>query len=154
MKGIWFITPHTIDCKTLTSLFAPSSETQGQIVGTRESLNGQRKNTRALDFSSPIFFVARLEFPRSHYLPLSLRGCFFSRFSVVQSLRYRCVTRKCVMHESREATQGETLSRPTPNFHARSRFFMIRFQPSAQIGHTLKYGLACSLPRPRRNMGT
>ena len=82
MKGLWFITPHTIDCKTLTSLFAPSSETQGQIVGTRESLNGQRKNTRALDFSSPIFFVARLEFPRPHYMsaPESPRMFFLSFF--------------------------------------------------------------------------
>ena len=63
---------------------------------------------------------------------------FSSCFSVVLASRYRCVTRECVMYESREAS----LSSPTRNFHARSRSFMIRFQPKR---HTLKYGLFCSL---------
>ena len=35
---------------------------------------------------------------------------FFSRFSVVLSLRYQCVTWECVMYESREATQGDIVS--------------------------------------------
>ena len=35
-----------------------------------------------------------------------------------------------------------SLSSPSHNFHARSRSFMIRFQPKR---HTLKYGLFCSL---------
>ena len=71
---------------------------------------------------------------------------FFSRFSVVLSLRYWCVTQEFVMHESREATQGEkflaSLSSPTHDFHARSGSFMIQFQPKR---HTLKYRLFCSL---------
>ena len=83
-----------------------SSETQGQIVGARESLN-RRKNKarrrvksgqktqvfwhqseartaatvpRGSSRRSLLFFVpyfsARLDFPSPHYLPLGLRGCY------------------------------------------------------------------------------
>ena len=52
-----------------------SSETQGQIVGAKESLNGRRqksaKKLPSLDFSSPIFVVVRLDFPSP---PLSAPG--------------------------------------------------------------------------------
>ena len=54
---------------------------------------------------------------------------FFSRFSVVLSLRYRCVTRQWVTHESREATlstlrrEETSLSSPTHSFHTRSRSY-------------------------------
>ena len=56
----------------------PSSETQGQIVGARKSLNGREKNSgeesqetrdardfgksKFLDFLRPNFFLARLDF--------------------------------------------------------------------------------------------
>ena len=48
-----------------------SSETQGQIVGVRESLNGW-KNIYGTKKSKT--------FPRPHYLPLGLRGCDTCRY--------------------------------------------------------------------------
>ena len=55
---------------------SPSLETQGQIVGVRESVNGRH-----------FFPVIIYTFPRPHYLPLGLRGCYFAgsvRFSLVR----------------------------------------------------------------------
>ena len=65
----------------------PSSDIQGQIVGARESRDGQKKKwakkirakvkafTFALDFSSLTFLFALPDFPSPHYLLLCVRGC-------------------------------------------------------------------------------
>ena len=53
------------------SRLGASSESQGQIVGA--SLNGRKKNGVKITFL-PAIFPARLDFPRSSYLPLGLRG--------------------------------------------------------------------------------
>ena len=79
---IWFNNPLTF-C-TFSKIYLPppnpSSETQGQIVGTRESLNGRenvarRKAKNGSSRRSLLFFVphfpARLDFPSS---PLSAPG--------------------------------------------------------------------------------
>ena len=62
-----------------------SSETQGQIVGARKSLNGWEKNgakkSKNGEKHSVLFFSsrhfsnsARLDFPSPHYLPLGLNN--------------------------------------------------------------------------------
>ena len=55
----------------LSEVYGPSSETQGQIVGARESLNGRNGSSRgSLLFFVP-YFSARLDFPSP---PLSTPG--------------------------------------------------------------------------------
>ena len=72
---------------------ATSSETQGQIVGTRESPKGRKNMARrkvkiaVLYFSSRHIFPPVWTFPRPHYLPLGLRG--WSRENARQKCFYR-----------------------------------------------------------------
>ena len=81
--------PYPIDaCSSRLCRYLPSSETQGQIVGARESLNGRKNKARrkvknseksssllaVLYFSFVPYFSACLDFPRPHYLPVGLRG--------------------------------------------------------------------------------
>ena len=72
----------------MAALHVSSSETQGQIVGTRESLNG-RKNI--LYFSSfHIYFFARLDFPS---LPLSAPGSprMYTYQKIRSAAQKRCI---------------------------------------------------------------
>ena len=97
------------------SLPAPSSETQGQIVGTRESLNGRKNVARRkvkngdLYFSSfHIYFSARLDFPSP---PLSAPGSprrsphcmeiklgFFNFSSPIMPKKVRCTINICLVN--------------------------------------------------------
>ena len=81
-------------------------------------------------------FLSRLQ---NNLFFLSFSSCSVLEISM-RDARMCDVRREAtqVDHTRREAS----ISSPTHNFHARSRFFMIRFQPKR---HTLKYELFCSL---------
>ena len=67
----------------IATLIMTSSETQGQIVGARESLNG-REN------------MARRKVKNGENSPLGLRGCDYDKFSSLPNTTVVAIFCKCL----------------------------------------------------------